>query len=185
MRAITQLQQQQLLAIARPTAQTAIAQLPQPDSPQSTIPGQYGGAFVTLRVAGKLRGCVGSFATTNDLAATIRDMTLSSLKDKRFADCPVLADELGQLIIEISVLSPLNRVADPGLIVIGEHGIMVRKGKKQGCFLPRVAVEQGWDMETFLTQACTMKANLPPKSWLEPDTEIFTFTSQVFSESAT
>ncbi len=185
MRAIPQPQQEQLLAIARSTSQAALAKLPQPNVSQPTITGEYGGAFVTLYVAGELRGCVGSFATTNDLASTIRDITLCSLEDKRFADHRVSFDDLPNLTIEISVLSPLSPATDSSSIIIGEHGIVVRKGKRQGCFLPKVAVERGWDPEMFLTQVCAMKADLPPKAWLEPDVEIFTFTSQVFSSPKT
>jgi len=183
MHTLTQLQQAQLLAIARSTAQVAIAKLSQQTTPQPEIAGEYGGAFVTLWVADKLRGCVGSFAMTTDIMLTIRDITLSSLKDKRFADRRISIDDWHQLVIEISILSPLSRVAGPSGIVIGKHGIVVRKGKRQGCFLPKVAVERNWDAETFLTQACSLKASLTPKAWLEPDTEIFTFTAQVFSES--
>ncbi len=180
---IPQPQQQQLLAVARSTIRAAIAKSPPSTSELPKITGEYGGAFVTLWVTGELRGCVGYFATTNDLVSTVRALTISSWQDQRFAGRRVTVGELDQLVIEISLLSLLTRIDTPRSIVIGKHGIVVRKGKQQGCFLPKVAVERGWDAETFLTQACSMKANLPPQAWHEKETDIFTFTAQVFSES--
>lgn len=142
----------------------------------------HAGAFVTLRTRGRLRGCIGTFKPLGCLAATVGEMSAAACHDPRFTDCPVTGEELPNLRIEISVLSPLVRTDDPCSLALGKHGIYVRRGHSVGCFLPQVATEQGWDVETFLSQCCQYKAGLPRYAWHDRDTEVYLFTTECFCE---
>jgi len=138
------------------------------------------GAFVTLKKHGDLRGCIGYIAPTKQLFLTVRDVAASAaLEDPRFR--PVEFRELPELEYEVSVLSPLRRVTDIQQIKVGEHGLVVWKGDKEGLLLPQVPVEQHWDRKTFLEQTC-VKADLPSNAWKDEDTDIFMFTALVFGE---
>jgi AmmeMemoRadiSam system protein A len=101
--------------------------------------------------------------------------------DPRFP--PVEIDELSALRIEISVLDEpvLVETADLCRVVIGRDGLLARRGRAQAVLLPQVAVEQGFGPEAFLNAVCH-KAGLPPGSWREPATRVFTFTAEVFVE---
>jgi AmmeMemoRadiSam system protein A len=134
------------------------------------------GAFVTLRKRGQLRGCMGTFTPRDDLPATIRAMATAAAHDPRFVEFPIIAAEMKDIQIEISVLSPLKRIADPLDFEIGTHGIYIERSSAAGCFLPEVATEQGWDKETFLTECCRGKAGMSPDAWKHPDTEVSIFT---------
>jgi len=137
------------------------------------------GAFVSLHKRGNLRGCIGIFDAHSPLYQTVSDMAISAgWQDPRF---PGLSpEELKELEIEISVLSPL-KPAKPEEIEVGKHGIYITKGFYRGVLLPQVAIEYGWDRETFLEHTC-LKAGLAPSAWKEPDTEIEIFSAEVFSE---
>lgn len=177
-------QQTTLLQFARDTIHARLTggdSSPQPEI--EAVSAEFGGAFVTLRNHGALRGCIGRFSKGNDLVGTIRDMAIAALDDPRFRDRPVTADELPELTIEISVLSPMKRTADPLSLELGVHGIWIRSGYKSGCFLPQVATEQHWSKEQFLSYCCSGKAGLPPDAWKDPDTEIFLFSAEVFGET--
>ncbi|MEJ2634591.1 MAG: TIGR00296 family protein [Calditrichia bacterium] len=89
--------------------------------------------------------------------------------------------EIPDLEIEISVLSPLKKIEDTKEIVIGTHGIIIQKGMRRGLLLPQVATEWNWDREEFLRQTC-FKAGLMADAWREPETEIFIFSAEIFSE---
>jgi AmmeMemoRadiSam system protein A len=139
------------------------------------------GAFVTLRKEGNLRGCIGFVAASKPLLETVREVAVAAaFEDPRFP--PLGEEELPKLTIEISVLSPLKRISDVGEIIVGTHGIMMKRGFRSGLLLPQVATEQGWDRETFLTHAC-YKAGLPGDAWKSPDTTIEIFTALVFHEA--
>lgn len=151
------------------------------DDPQLTsLPAA--GAFVTLRKGGQLRGCIGTFDGNRGLAETIRTMAVSAARDPRFTHCPISAEELKDIDIEVSVLSPLKRIHDPLDFEIGRHGILVRSGIHSGCFLPDVATERGWTREQFLTECCAQKAGLGPDAWRLPETEVFIFTVEKFAD---
>jgi AmmeMemoRadiSam system protein A len=138
------------------------------------------GAFVTLKIDGHLRGCIGRLAAVEPLVRTVADVALSSaFDDPRFP--PLARAELAKALIEISVLSPLARTTDVGEIRVGTHGILVRRGGRSGLLLPQVAVEQGWGREEFLVHTCR-KAGLPDGAWRDPDTAIEIFTAIVFAE---
>jgi AmmeMemoRadiSam system protein A len=141
---------------------------------------QHGGAFVTLKRHGELRGCIGYMAAERPVYETIQEMAVSAAtKDPRFP--PVSSSELKDLTIEISLLSPMERVTDTNRIVVGKHGLLIRRGWYQGVLLPQVAPEQGWDREAFLQGVC-YKAGLSANAWQDPSTELYWFTAEVFGE---
>jgi AmmeMemoRadiSam system protein A len=141
---------------------------------------QERGAFVTLKEHGRLRGCIGYTAPIQPLCNTVRDAAVhAAIKDPRFT--PVSEDELSNLSYEISVLSPFQRVLDIKEIEIGKHGLLMKKGGREGLLLPQVASEQGWDRLTFLQHTCR-KAGLPLDAWKDKDTDIFLFSAFVFGE---
>ena len=175
--------QRRLLVYARETAEKALGVAVEPMCQKPDIPGRFGGAFVTFWSGKTLRGCVGTFSVTTDIASTVAEMTRASLEDSRFAANPVTARELKHVEIEVSVLSDPEPTDEPAALVPGTHGIIVRQGVRSGCFLPKVASERGWSAEAFLSKCCTMKAGLPADAWRMPDAEVLLFTAQVISES--
>lgn len=130
--------------------------------------------FVTLRSPdGSLRGCIGEMAARRPLIESVRDNAVAAaLRDPRFP--PVGPDEVRELSVAISVLTPTRRVAHPSEVVVGRHGILVTQGTHRGVFLPEVATEQGWDRETYLSAVCR-KAGLPVDAWRHPSTELAVF----------
>ena len=138
------------------------------------------GAFVTLFNRDELRGCIGTCAPSSCLRDTVIEMTeAAATRDRRVR--PVRADELDQIHIDISVLSPLERTADPLSLQIGTHGLHVVRDQKRGVLLPQVAMEYNWDMRTFLEQTC-IKANLPKDAWSWPETAVSSFTALIIEE---
>lgn len=138
------------------------------------------GAFVTIEKNGHLRGCIGYIQAIKPLYITIQEMAeQAALNDPRFP--PVSEDELDDLDIEISVLTPLRRVSDINQIEVGRDGIYIKKGFNSGLLLPQVATEYGWDRGTFLEQTC-YKAGLPPQAWKEKTCEIYIFSADIFGE---
>lgn len=140
------------------------------------------GAFVTLEEQGALRGCIGRIAGDRPLGEVVRTVAVSAARDDpRFP--AVTPGELPRLRIEISVLQPPQRIepVEPARLVLGADGLVVRRERAVGLLLPQVATEHGLDPEAFLAAACR-KAGLPPGSWREPDTEVFTFHADVFGE---
>jgi len=141
------------------------------------------GAFVTLKTDGDLRGCLGRFESDQPLWETVQVMARAAVtEDPRFAGQRITAQELDDLAIEISVLSPMEEIEDPLDIQLGKHGIYVKKGFRTGCFLPQVAEETGWSKEEFLAHCCSGKAGLSSDAWKESDTKVFVFTAEVISE---
>jgi len=140
------------------------------------------GVFVTLTKKGQLRGCIGQFEAAGPLWDAVIDRArASALEDPRFP--PVSADELPEIHIEISALTPLRKIRSIQEIEVGRHGIYISHGSWRGTLLPQVATERGWDRETFLSQLCAHKAGLPPNAWKAPGTELHIFTATVFSEN--
>ena len=139
-----------------------------------------GGAFVTLRVAETLRGCIGHVEADRPLVDIVRRVAAAAAsEDPRFP--PLRPPELSDVVIEISVLGPLETCRGPTHIEVGRHGLVVDDGEHRGLLLPQVAVEWGWDGHTFLSQTC-VKAGLKPDAW-QGGLQIFTFEAEVFSES--
>jgi AmmeMemoRadiSam system protein A len=139
------------------------------------------GAFVTLKKDGRLRGCIGHMAEDAPLSWAVRAMALqAAFNDRRFP--PLERDELDHLEIEISALTPARRVGGPADIVLGRDGVILRKEGRSAVFLPQVAVEQGWDRETMLSEL-SRKAGLPAGAW-KSGAEFLTFEAEVFAEAA-
>ncbi|MEA5113592.1 MAG: AmmeMemoRadiSam system protein A [Geobacteraceae bacterium] len=137
------------------------------------------GCFVTLHLHGRLRGCIGTFSAEKPLHAAVREMAAAAAtQDPRFY--PVRADEIEQIKLEISVLSPLKKIASIEEIQVGVHGLYIEKNLFHGVLLPQVAVEQGWDRTTFLNQTC-LKAGLDKDAW-QSEADIYIFSAQVFRE---
>ncbi len=139
---------------------------------------QKRGAFVTLHKFGQLRGCIGNIVGMEPLHKTVKNMAIAAaFEDPRF---PALRyEELKDIDIEISVLTPLKRIVTPDEIQVGKHGIFLRNGYYSGLLLPQVATEYNWDRYTFLDQTC-LKAGLQPGCWKDPNTEIYIFSADVF-----
>lgn len=143
---------------------------------------EYCGAFVTLHKKGQLRGCIGRLVSNSPLHETIRDMAVSAaFHDYRFM--PVNEQELPEIDIEISVLSPLKKIEDITEIELGKHGILIEKGHRSGVFLPQVATETGWSKEEFLGHCSRDKAGLEWDGWKSAN--LYTFTATVFGEKQT
>ena len=178
-------QKKVLLKTARDTVGAVIKKtaLPEPksDDPELTA---HCGCFVTLKNAESLRGCIGQFTSDKPLIELIVEMAKASTTgDPRFFNNPITADELEQMDIEISVLSPLHRTDDPLSLRLGIDGIYIKKGYACGCFLPQVATETGWSKEDFLSFCCSHKAGLAPEAWKETDTQVLLFTADVFGSA--
>ena len=170
-----------LLALARRTLErwfaTSTVPLPRGLSPATA---RRQGAFVTLLERGELRGCIGHMAEDLPLAQTVESMALAAaFEDTRFAQ--LAPGELKDVEIEISVLTPLQRVAGPGAVVIGRDGVQIRKAGRAAVFLPQVPVEQGWDLNALMENLC-LKAGLPKDAW-KSGAEFWTFRSILFRES--
>ena len=139
------------------------------------------GVFVTLKLAGELRGCLGTLECVGDLAGEVaRCAADAASEDTRFPH--VTATDLPSLTLEVSVLGPLERI-DPratGALTIGRHGLVVEQGWRRGLLLPQVATEWGWSAEQFLRQTCR-KAGLAPEAW-ERGAIVYRFAAEVFGE---
>ena len=175
-------QKQTLLKVTRNTVEAVIkggeTSKPESDDPELNA---HCGCFVTLKNKGRLRGCIGRFISDIPLIELIVEMAkASATDDPRFFADPITADELEQLDIEISVLSPLLRTDQPLSLRLGVDGIYIKKGRASGCFLPQVATETGWTREEFLSYCCSHKAGLAADAWKDPETEVYFFTAEVF-----
>ena len=138
------------------------------------------GAFVTLNKNHQLRGCIGRFDATQPLYEVVQQMAVASAtQDSRFL--PVTKNELKELEIEISVLTPMKLIKSIDEIVLGKHGIYIKKGNRSGTFLPQVATETGWTLEEFLGHCSRDKAGLGWDGW--KDAEIFIYEASVFGET--
>ena len=146
----------------------------------SPVLGERRGAFVSLHRQGHLRGCIGYLEAVKPLLETVREMAAAAaFHDPRFR--PLRPEELADLEIEISVLSPMQLIKSTDEIEVGKHGLYIVQGFCRGLLLPQVATEYKWDRLTFLQQTCC-KAGLPPDAWKEPSTKIYTFTADIFAE---
>ncbi len=162
--------QTRLLSLARATLTYALAKKKMPTTEQlgmTPTPAmkQVFGAFVTLHKDGKLRGCIGEIIPLRPAYKAVMAQAVNAgLKDRRFP--PVRPSELEAIDFEISVLTPARRVPSASEIVIGTHGIVLKKAGHSAVFLPQVATEQGWDLETTLMHL-SQKAGLPGDAWRE------------------
>lgn len=137
-------------------------------------------AFVTLHVDGRLRGCIGCTEPAAPLYRTVAELAVSAAhEDDRFT--PLRREEMPQLKVTVSVLSPAQRLVHAEEIEVGRHGLLISRGPCRGLLLPQVAAEHGWTAETFLQEVCH-KAGLPSDAWKDAETQIERFTADVFSD---
>ncbi|HUW43128.1 MAG TPA: TIGR00296 family protein [Thermoplasmata archaeon] len=161
------------------------------DVPDLKLPASFkknGGVFVTLKTHPdhELRGCIGYPEPVAALEEALVDSAISAAtRDPRFS--PVSADELPNLVVEVSLLTPPELIEASsgkeliGKVKIGEDGLIVERGLARGLLLPQVPIELGWKAEKFLEQTCG-KAGLPLAVWKDPKTRFFKFQAEVFSE---
>ena len=145
----------------------------------ATAPAGSGGAFVTLKIGGALRGCIGHLRSDAPVAETVAEMArAAAFGDPRFP--PLSREELGKASIEISRLSEFFPIA-PENVEVGVHGLLLRQGFRSGILLPQVPGEQGWDRAAYLSGLCR-KAGLPEGAFADPGAELLAFTAEVFGE---
>ncbi len=181
---LTEAVKRELLGVARKVIEATVRgdAVPEFESSEGVL-NERRGCFVTIHNRGRLRGCIGQFQAEGPLLETVREMAIAATRDGRFVTDPLRRGELEQIDIEISVLSPLERTADPLSLRLGRDGIYIKRGWASGCFLPQVATETGWSKEEFLSQCCGGKAGLPSDAWQDPQTEVYLFTAEVFGEA--
>jgi len=155
---LNQDEQRKALEIARLTIENSFKnQDYNPDVAGMDIFKEKRGSFVTLKKDGQLRGCIGNFNPNKNLAENISEMArAAAFNDARFT--PLQSNEFENIKIEISVLSPMQKINNPELVEVGKHGVYVHQGVNSGVFLPQVATEAGWNREEFLDNLCENKA---------------------------
>jgi AmmeMemoRadiSam system protein A len=174
--------QRKLMEVARQTLENVVrgAVIRKVASDDPYLENARHGAFVTLFNQDELRGCIGTCIPVQNLRETVAEMTrAAATHDSRVR--PVRVDELEKIRIDVSVLSKLMATAEPMSLTVGEHGLHVARGCKRGLLLPQVAVEHGWDMQTFLEQTC-VKAGLAKEAWTWRDTVVSGFTALLIEE---
>jgi AmmeMemoRadiSam system protein A len=178
---LTSQQRESLLKLAREAIAThlgdqgaPVAEIDEPAFEESR------GAFVTLENQGRLRGCIGYSEPLYPLQeAVARCAVAAATQDHRFKS--VTLEELPDVNISISALTPLRKLEDTDSLQPGRHGLMIAGQGRRGLLLPQVAEERGWNRETFLKETCR-KAGLPADAWTEEDVEVFVFEAEVFGE---
>ncbi len=189
-------QQEELLRLARATIAHFLAHGVLPNyEPGDAMLARYAGVFVTLRIpddsfdyaaegyvtrpAGRLRGCVGHIRADMPLYRAVQESAVkAATRDPRFPSLEPI--ELPDTHIELSVISPFQRIEDSGAIELGCHGLLIERGDHRGLLLPFVPVSRGWNLEQYLEHLCH-KAGLPSNAWEEGAT-LYTFTAQEFGE---
>ncbi len=141
---------------------------------------QHGGAFVTLYKSGELRGCLGYIESARSLKETVTEIAWKVAADD-FRFYPVVENELADIRVEISALSPLQKISDIQEIQIGKHGLLIEAGAHRGLLLPQVAEKYHWDREQFLEETC-VKAGVPRDTWKKPTARIFIFSAEIIEE---
>jgi AmmeMemoRadiSam system protein A len=176
------LDRQRLLRIARDSIVAHVGGGPFPENAvcDGEPSGRRGGAFVTLLKSGELRGCVGHIEMDEPLVDVVRRCAVAACStDPRFA--PVVASELPQIALELSLLGPLEPIDGPDEVEIGRHGLVVEKGRHRGLLLPQVASEWNWNARQFLEHTCR-KAGLSLDAWKD-DAKLWRFEAEVFGDT--
>ena len=179
--ALTDQEKAILLETARRSIETAFEGkywLPSDTQLTQTLKAECG-AFVTLHLHGRLRGCIGNIVGVRPLYKTVAEMArAAAFEDDRFR--PLTREELEQVQIEISVLSPLRQISSPDEIVLGRDGVLMVKDGRSGTFLPQVADETGWSKEEFLGHCARDKAGIGWNGW--KDADLYVYQAEVFDE---
>jgi len=177
-------EKEQLLHIARESIRQKVTSGNRGEVDETLLTGHLAarhGAFVSVYVSGKLRGCIGSFKSEMPLAAIVQQVAASAACDRRFE--PVSEEELEKLSVEISVISPLKKIGSPDEIILGKHGIYIKKGWSTGTFLPQVAEKYGWTKEEFLSRCSADKAGIGRDGW--KTAELYIYEAIVFDDRQT
>jgi MEMO1 family protein len=141
---------------------------------------QQFGAFVTLKINGVLRGCIGRFVSTDPLFEVVQASAISSaFEDPRFP--PLTKDEYNKVDVEITVLGQMKKISNINEIILGKHGIYIKKDFRSGTMLPQVPIEYGWTLEEFLGYTSRDKAGLGWDGWKSAD--IFIYEGLVLEEN--
>ncbi len=194
---LTELEGRALVHLAREAVTTYLRQRKtiQPDTRKSNSLNAKSRVFVTILSRApsgeksdyELRGCIGFLEARYPLAtATVRAAISAAVEDPRFP--PLGLGELENVIFEVNILSELVRLKAkhpafyPRMIKIGADGLIISKGEYRGILLPEVPVEWGWNAEEFITQ-CSLKAGLYPDAWLDEDTKVYKFQSEIYRET--
>jgi hypothetical protein len=176
-------ERKQLFTIAKNSIESKLSNKKPDITDEKSMPGNLKkpfGAFVTLKINGNLRGCIGRFISTEPLYQVVQKSAISSaFEDPRFS--PLSKDEYTRTDIEITVLGPLKKISDIKEIVLGKHGIYIKKGFNAGTMLPQVATENGWTVEEFLGYTSRDKAGLGWDGW--KDAEIFIYEGVVLEDN--
>jgi AmmeMemoRadiSam system protein B/AmmeMemoRadiSam system protein A len=171
-----------LLDITRQTLESYLGSGNIPEIPQAKLSPRLltpAGAFVSLYKHGVLRGCIGNFLPADPLYKVVQDMAVASAtRDTRFY--PVDPSELENISVEISVLTPLQKIGSIDEFQLGRHGIYMRKEGKSGTYLPQVAGQTGWSRDEFLGHCARDKAHIGWDGW--KDAELFIYEAIVFGE---
>ena len=172
----TEEEKKELLALARKAITEYVTK---GKSPETDVKNQKfktdGAVFVTIKENGSLRGCIGHIQAIMPLYQSImRNAVAACSSDPRFP--PMKKEELKDMEIEISILSPFMSLKDVKDIQVGKHGLYIIKDNQTGLLLPQVATEFGWNRDEFLEHVC-MKAGLPKDAW--KDAELYTFTAEI------
>jgi uncharacterized protein (TIGR00296 family) len=174
-----------LVRIARKAVETYVTEGTIIEPPSET-PGKFkrlGMAFVTIERYSRsreLRGCIGFLQPVSPLINTVINAAIAAAtEDPRFP--PLTKEELGDIVIEVSVLSVPKPVKNINEIIIGRHGLFIYRGWHSGTLLPQVPIEYCWDRETFLAECC-LKAGLDPDCWLDNKTRVYVYEARVFYE---
>lgn len=186
-------ERQALLKIARASIVRAFEERGTPLEPASRgqrgaapehIAGQLarkGGAFVTLRTEGELRGCIGYIESPLPIWRVVEEVAAkAAFEDPRFS--PLDPAEFAGMSVEISVLTSPEQMKSPEEMVIGEHGLIIEHMGRRGLLLPQVATEYGWDRDQFLEHVCR-KAGLPANAWREPGAVVYLFRADIIKEA--
>jgi MEMO1 family protein len=164
-----------LFKLARNSIQSVLFENIKSDTDEKYIPPKFKipmGAFVTLKINGVLRGCIGRFISSDQLyEVVIASAKSSAFEDPRFS--PLSKEEYARTEIEITVLGPLKKIKDKSEIVLGKHGIYIKKDFRSGTMLPQVATENGWTVEEFLGYTSRDKAGLGWDGWKDADLYIY------------
>lgn len=176
---LTEADKIRLLALARSSISAALGGKEQVEVGKSAVEQTKCGAFVTLTIGGRLRGCIGHIGDDMELGTVVSHMArAAALEDPRFPR--LTRDELSQVKIEISVLTPLLRIKSIDEFQLHRDGLLIRKGYSSGTFLPQVANEVNWTKEEFFGHCSRDKAGLGWDGWRTA--ELYTYRAIVFSE---
>jgi AmmeMemoRadiSam system protein A len=177
---VTTAEQNTILLLVRSSVEVALGMRTVRAPGDAPVLEERRGAFVTLKIRRRLRGCIGRVEPDAPLRAMLPDVArLAALADPRFP--PVAATELEIVRFEISLLTIPAPLASPGEVVVGRHGLIIAAQGHRGLLLPQVAEESGWSAEEFLARTCE-KAGLPEHAWRDPAARVLAFEAEVFGE---